>query len=96
MAAYSNMSEALVALEEKLKTLQSVTDANQFLVEAMRDHRDELENMGEKETRVAMLDWARAEFGEGSERQDADVLDILEMSFGPRQSATIIPFPKRG
>lgn len=95
MAAYSGMSEALAALEDKLKTLQSVTEANQFLVGAMRDHRDELSEMSESATRSAMLDWARAEFGEGAERADEAVLDILETSFGPRESAQIIPFPSR-
>jgi hypothetical protein len=95
MAAYSNVSEALIALEEKLKTLQSVTEANQFLVEAMRDHKDELSEMSEGETRTAMLDWAHAEFGEGAEREDEAVLEILQTSFAPRKSAEIIPFPQR-
>ena len=93
MSAYSNLNDALGALEEKLKTLQSVTEANQFLVEAMHDHGDELKNMGGQETRAAMLDWARAEFGAGSSRENEAVLDILENSFGPPKTARIIPFP---
>lgn len=96
MAAYSDMSEALAALECKLKTLQSVTEANQFLVGAMRDHGDELSEMSEAETRSAMLNWAQAEFGEGAKHEDEAVLEILETSFATRRSAEIIPFPKRG
>lgn len=95
MSAYGNLDDALGALEEKLKTLQSVTEANQFLVEAMHDHGDELRKMGGRETRAAMLDWARAEFGAGSSRENEAVLDILETSFRPQKTAQIIPFPGR-
>lgn len=93
MPAYSNLTEALGALDAKLKTLEDLAEANSFLVSVMRDHEAELKAMSEDEARRVILLLAAEIYGPGGCKAAPGVMAILEQSFKPVQTAEIIAFP---
>jgi hypothetical protein len=91
------LNQALVELDEKLRSLNAFVEANQFLVETLREQEAELRQMEPEETRAVGLDNARAIFGSYDGHQgNPEVLELLEDILAPKQTAQIIPFPKRG
>jgi len=93
MSANSNLSEALGVLDEKLQSLNAMTLANQFLVDALRDHEAKLKALDGEGARGFLRQSARVKFGD--DEACKDVLAILEQVLGQRQSADIIQFPGR-
>ena len=97
MSAHSDLNGALDALQGKLKSLNDLVRANQFMVEAMAGQGEELKQMSSNRTRDMLRHQARARFHpETGAAPDAAVLAILEEVLAPHQeSAEIIPFPVR-
>jgi hypothetical protein len=96
MSTNQNLTTALTALEEHLKTLQALTDANEFMVTALKEQGDALKQMEAEPARELLRGQARARFGAGEgqgEAPDAAVLNVLEQSLGKGLGAQIIPFP---
>lgn len=97
MSANQNLTTALGALESKLETLKILTDANQFMVEALKDQGDVLSELEAEPARRLLRAQARARFDPKSGAEpNAAVLAILEKSLGGGQDAEIIPFPQGG
>lgn len=97
MSAHTDLNGALDALQLKLKSLNDLVSANQFMVEVMAGQGDALKQMSSSRTRDMLRRKARAKFhpDNGSD-PDAAVLAILEEVLGQQQeSAEIIPFPVR-
>lgn len=97
MSAHTDLNGALYALQLKLKSLNDLVSANQFMVEVMAGQGDALKQMSSSRTRDMLRRKARAKFhpDNGSD-PDAAVLAILEEVLGQQQeSAEIIPFPVR-
>ncbi|KAE9627897.1 hypothetical protein [Parasedimentitalea maritima] len=93
MSANSNLTTALGVLDEKLQSLQAMTQANQFLVDALREKEPVLKALDAEGARGFLRQSARARFGEDENYEE--VLALLEQILAPRQSADIIPFPSR-
>ncbi|CUH87953.1 hypothetical protein PH5382_01882 [Phaeobacter sp. CECT 5382] len=97
MSANQNLNAALGALESKLETLKTLTDANQFMVEALKEQGEALQAMAAGPARKMLRDQARAKFSpDGGSTPNPAVLAILEKSLGSGQSAQIIAFPAAG
>lgn len=95
MSANQNLTAALGALETKLETLKTLTDANQFMVEALKEQGDALSDMAVEPARRMLRDQARARFDpKAGAEPNAAVLAVLEKSLGGGQNAQIIPFPQ--
>ncbi|MEW2911339.1 hypothetical protein [Leisingera sp. JC11] len=97
MSAHADLNGALDALHDKLKSLNDLVRANQFMVEAMAGQGEQLKQMSSDRTRDMLRRQARARFHpETGSAPDAAVLAILEEVLGHQQeSAEIIPFPVR-
>lgn len=94
MSADQKLSLALATLEQQLETLKTLTDANEFMVSALKEQGDALRMMEAETARELLRKQARARFGEDSGSEpDAAVLAVLEESLGTGLSAEIIPFP---
>ncbi len=93
--AYTNVNEALGALDHKIELLNNLVVANDFLVRCMREEAERLQLMGGEETRSMLRRRARDQFraGDGFE-PNAAVLEILEQALGNGHTAEIIQFPK--
>lgn len=92
--AYSNVSEALGALDRKIEVLNNLVVANDFLVKCMREEAERLNLMGGEETRDMLRQRARRKFSkEDGEEPNPAVLSILEQALGNGHTADIIPFP---
>ncbi|WP_278921178.1 MULTISPECIES: hypothetical protein [Pseudophaeobacter] len=97
MSANQNLTtalEALEALEDQLRTLQTLTNANEFMVAALKEQGDALKSMEPEPARDLLRSQARERFSQdhGSAPDEA-VLSILEQSLGKGLGAEIIPFP---
>ncbi|MBY6056662.1 hypothetical protein [Leisingera daeponensis] len=97
MSAHCELNGALDALQDKLKSLNDLVRANQFMVEAMARQGRELRGMSSSRTKDMLRSQARARFHpETGTAPDAAVLAILEEVLGHQQEcAEIIPFPVR-
>ena len=96
MSVTQGTASALTALEEKLLHLSHLTEANQFMVEVLKEQGEQLNAIDAEEARAMLRAQARKVFGPaGGDAQNPDVLAILEQALGAQQSAQIIPFPKR-
>ncbi|WP_083097375.1 hypothetical protein [Pseudophaeobacter leonis] len=94
MSTNQNLTTALTALEEHLKTLQALTDANEFMVTALKEQGDALKHMEAEPARELLRGQARARFSpDQGDAPDAAVLNVLEQSLGRGLGAQIIPFP---
>jgi len=93
MSANSNLNEALGVLGDKLQSLNAMVLANQFMVDALRDHDVKLKALDAETARSFLRQLARKTFGEDETKQD--VLALILDAMAPRQSADIIPFPAR-
>ncbi|WIY23829.1 hypothetical protein [Parasedimentitalea psychrophila] len=93
MSANSNLNEALGLLDEKLQSLNAMTRANQFMIDALRDHPLTLKALDADGARAFLRQSARAKFADDAASRD--ILTVLEQLLAPRQSAKIIPFPAR-
>ncbi|AHD10348.1 hypothetical protein [Phaeobacter gallaeciensis] len=94
MPHYSNLKDALTVLDDKLRSLSTLTKANAFLVDIMRKDRALLEELEAPAARAMLMDRACATFGEeAGETADPDVLDVLATALTEGQTAEIIPFP---
>jgi hypothetical protein len=91
MSANSNLNEALGVLGDKLQSLNAMVLANQFMVDALRDHDVKLKALDAEAARSFLRQSARKEFGEDETKQD--VLTLILTAMAPRQSAKIIQFP---
>ena len=91
MSANSNLTEALGVLDEKLQSLNVMMLANQFLVDALRDHEVKLKALDAEGARAFLRQFARVKFGEDDANEE--VLTQLMQILTPRQSADIIPVP---
>lgn len=91
---YTNVNEALGALDHKIELLNNLVVANDFLVKCMREDAERLELMGGDETRHELRQRARRKFRqEDGEEPNPAVLEILEQALGNGHTAEIIPFP---
>ena len=97
MSAHSDLDGALEALQGKLKSLNDLVRANQFMVEAMAGQGDALKQLSSSRTKDMLRRQARAQFHpDTGTAPDAAVLAILEEVLGHQEeSAEIIPFPAR-
>ncbi len=96
MSVTQGTAAALTALEEKLLHLSHLTEANQFMVEVMKEQGEHLKSIDAEEARSMLRLQARKAFGPASgEAENPEVLAILEQALGAQESAEIIPFPKR-
>ncbi|MDE4135080.1 hypothetical protein PXK00_18375 [Phaeobacter sp. QD34_3] len=96
MSVNQGNTAALSRLEEKLLHLRHLTEANQFMVEVLKEQGDRLQKIEADEARQMLRVQARAAFGPtGAEAAKPEVLAILEQALGTEHSAQIIPFPKR-
>ncbi|MEP2717592.1 hypothetical protein [Pseudophaeobacter sp.] len=94
MSANQKLTTALAALHDQLQTLQNLTEANEFMVTALKEQGDALKAMDAEPAREMLRQQARAQFSEEQGRTpDADILNILEQSLGTGLGAEIIPFP---
>ncbi|NIZ63114.1 hypothetical protein DL239_19295 [Sedimentitalea sp. CY04] len=91
MSANSNLNEALGVLGDKLQSLNAMVLANQFMIDAVRDHEAKLKALDAEAARSFMRQIARKKFGEDEAMQD--VLALILNAMAPRQSAEIIQFP---
>ncbi|MBT8154146.1 hypothetical protein KMP13_09610 [Epibacterium ulvae] len=92
---YSNVNEALGALDRKVEVLNNLVLANDFLVSCMREEAERLHVMGGDETREMLRERARAKFRQNDgEEPNPAVLSILEQALGNGHTAEIIPFPR--
>lgn len=80
-------------LDEKLQSLNAMMLANQFLVDALRDHETKLKALDAEGARGFLRQSARVKFGDDDAQKG--ILAILEQVLGQRQSAKIIQFPGR-
>ncbi|MGR3760168.1 hypothetical protein ACUXV3_08535 [Roseobacteraceae bacterium NS-SX3] len=96
MTAHRNLSTALGELDEKLRTLKDMAEANGFLISALKDDGDALKRMEAEASRAMLRARARAVFDpESGSSPNAGVLAVLEEALGQGQTAEIIPFPGR-
>lgn len=96
MSVTQGTAAALTALEEKLLHLSYLTEANQFMVDVMKEQGEQLKSLDAEEARAMLRAQARKAFGpEGGDAQNPEVLAILEQALGAQKSAEIIPFPTR-
>ncbi|WP_293575490.1 hypothetical protein [Phaeobacter sp.] len=100
MSQHSNLNEALGVLDDQLRSLETLTKANSFLVEILRNERAELEAMDAATARRALTERAVAAFGpDAGHSADPDTLEVLinalQGADGTQgtQGAQIIPFP---
>ena len=92
--AYTNVNEALGALDRKIEVLNNLVVANDFLVTCMREEGERLQVMGGDETRNMLRERARRKFHQDSgEAPNPAVLSILEQALGNGHTAEVIPFP---
>ena len=91
MSANSNLNEALGVLGDKLQSLNDMVLANQFMIDAVRDHEAKLKALDAEAARSFMRQIARKKFGEDEAKED--VLTLILNAMAPRQSAEIIQFP---
>ena len=91
MSANSNLNEALGVLGDKLQSLNDMVLANQFMIDAVRDHEAKLKALDAEAARSFMRQIARKKFGEDEAMED--VLTLILNAMAPRQSAEIIQFP---
>jgi hypothetical protein len=91
MSANSNLNEALGVLGDKLQSLNAMVQANQFMIDSVRDHEAKLKALDAEAARAFMRQAARKTFGEDEAKQD--VLTLILDAMAPRQSAEIIQFP---
>ena len=91
MSANSNLNEALGVLGDKLQSLNDMVLANQFMIDAVRDHEAKLKALDAEAARSFMRQIARKIFGEDEAMQD--VLALILNAMAPRQTAEIIQFP---
>lgn len=91
---YSNVNEALGALDRKVEVLNNLVLANDFLVSCMREEAGRLHVMAGDETREMLRERARKKFRhEDGDEPNPAVLSILEQALGNGETAEIIPFP---
>ncbi|MFC4215899.1 hypothetical protein [Pseudophaeobacter arcticus] len=94
MSANQNLTAALAILHDQLEALKTLTDANEFMVTALKEQGDALKTMEAEPARELLRLQARAQFSpEQGASPDAAVLNILEQSLGKGLGAEIIPFP---
>lgn len=93
MSANSNLNEALGVLGDKLQSLNAMVQANQFMIDSVRDHEAKLKALDAEAARSFMRQNARKTFGDDETKQD--VLTLILDAMAPRQSADIIQFPSR-
>lgn len=94
MSANQKLTLALAALEQQLETLKTLTDANEFMVTALKEQGEDLRQMEADAARDMLRGQARARFdAEDGTAPDAAVLAILEQSLGTGLGAQIIPLP---
>ena len=94
MSANQNLTEALTILQEQLEALKNLTDANEFMVSALKEQGNTLKSLDAEPAREMLRQQARAQFDPAQGNSpDAAVLDILEQSLGKGLGAEIIPFP---
>lgn len=94
MSADQKMSLALAALEQQLETLKNLSDANEFMVTALKEQGEVLRQMEADTARDMLRKQARARFSEDEGvKPNAAVLAVLEKSLGTGLGAEIIPFP---
>ncbi|WP_264212892.1 hypothetical protein [Leisingera thetidis] len=97
MPAHTDLNEALAALTDKLRSLNDLVTANQFMVEALARQGEELKQMDGAGTKDMLRRQARARFHpDTGTAPNAAALAILEDVLSLQQeSAEIIPFPAR-
>lgn len=97
MSEHADMNEALAALTDKLRSLNDLVTANQFMVEALARQGRTLQQQDASSSKAMLRRQARARFHpETGTAPDAAVLAVLEEILGRQQeSAEIIPFPVR-
>lgn len=94
MSANQKLAEALAVLQDQLESLKHLTDANEFMVTALKEQGDALKSMEAEPAREMLRQQARAQFSpDQGAAPDAAVLNILEKSLGTGLEAEIIPFP---
>jgi hypothetical protein len=94
MSANQKLAEALVVLQDQLEALKHLTDANEFMVTALKEQGEQLKSMEAEPAREMLRQQARAQFSpDQGIAPDAAVLSILEKSLGTGLGAEIIPFP---
>ncbi len=94
MSANQKLTEALAVLQGQLESLKSLTDANEFMVTALKEQGDALKSMEAEPAREMLRQQARVQFDpDQGLSPDAAVLNILEKSLGKGLGAEIIPFP---
>ena len=96
MSAIRGTTAALSELEEKLLHLKNLTEANQFMLEVLKDQGERLQEIDGDTARSMLRAQARSRFSPTKGKTPKpEVLAILEQTLGTQQSAQIIPFPKR-
>ena len=97
MSANTEMNEALAVLTDKLRSLNDLVAANQFMVEALAQQGETLKQMDASGSKDMLRRQARARFNpDTGTAPNAAVLAVLEEVLGrQQQSAEIIPFPVR-
>jgi len=94
MSANQNLTAALAVLQDQLEALKTLTNANEFMVTALKEQGDTLKSMEAEPAREMLRQQARAQFSpEQGASPDVAVLNILEKSLGSGLGAEIIPFP---
>lgn len=94
MSANQNLTKALALLQDQLDALKTLTDANEFMVTALKEQGDSLKTMEAEPAREMLRQQARAQFSpDQGASPDAAVLNVLEQSLGTGLGAQIIPFP---
>lgn len=93
MSANQNLTTALAELQDQLEALKSLSDANEFMVTALKEQGDALKAMEAEPAREMLRQQARAQFSpDQGITPDEAVLNILEKSLGKGLGAEIIPF----
>ncbi|CUH98088.1 hypothetical protein PNH50_12195 [Leisingera aquaemixtae] len=97
MSEHADMNEALAALTDKLRSLNDLVTANQFMVEALAQQGGTLQQLDASSSKAMLRRQARVRFHpETGTAPNAAVLAVLEEVLGRQQeSAEIIPFPVR-
>lgn len=94
MSAEIQLAKALGELDGRLKKLNAMVVANQFLMDALREYEDALKSMEPEATRAMLRKTARILYGPDNLKDaNPEVLEILEEILAPRHSAEIIAFP---
>lgn len=94
MSAKIGAQPPMVELEDKLLHLQCLTEANEFMIDFLKEQGAALKEMGAEEARTLLRKAARLRFGPDAEAgANPDVLAILEETLGTGETAEIIAFP---